>query len=169
MRIPAELLSFLSSRGLVYQYYEHSPTMSVAESERIAKDVPGAHSKNLFLTDKASRHYLVCVEAQERLPINQFRKLIWAKDMTFWTPDAMQDILGLQPWSVSIFWLIHDTKQHLEVFISEKLWSASSVGWHPNRNDATLVISHDTLEKYLSIVWYPPWIIAIQDTTVSYA
>ncbi len=145
------LLSFFQDNNLSYEYFEHLPIFTVEEWEALKHSLPGKQTKNLFLTDKRGQYRLVCVESSKRLQINQFRKLVGAKDMTFATAEEMKELLHLTPWSVSIFWLIHKP-EHLHLYLDTELWESDLVGRHPNRNDATIVINHENLVRFLEIV-----------------
>jgi len=145
------LFSFFQQHNLSYEYFEHSPIFTVEEWETLKYSLPGKQTKNLFLTDKRGQYRLVCIESSKRFQINQFRKLVWAKDMTFASPEDMKKLLHLIPWSVSIFWLIHKP-QNLHLYLDNELRESDFVGRHPNRNDATIVINHQTLVKFLDIV-----------------
>ena len=62
----------------------------------------------------------MCVESSKRLPINQFRKLIGVKDLSFATPEEMKKILNLTPGSVSLFGLIQQPT-NLYLYLDEDL------------------------------------------------
>lgn len=171
------LLSFLQKHTIVFDYYEHRPIFTVEEWEDIKHMIPGMHTKNLFLTDKRGQYFLVCVESSKRLPINQFRKLIWVKDLSFGTPEEMKKVLNLTPGSVSLFGLVNWVKnplsfghlplqggQQLYLYLDKDLWKAKKVWRHPNRNDATLMIDHENLEKFLRVVGMQPTILHMWDT-----
>lgn len=145
------LLSFFQDNNLSYEYFEHLPIFTVEEWEALKHSLPGKQTKNLFLTDKRGQYRLVCVESSKRLQINQFRKLVGAKDMTFASPEEMKDLLHLTPWSVSLFGLIHKP-ENLHLYLDNELREANLIGRHPNRNDATIIIDHETLVRFLEIV-----------------
>ncbi len=176
------LLSFLQKHNVQFTYHEHVPIFTVEEGASIKHMIPWLHTKNLFLTDKRGQYYLVSIESSKRLAINQFRKLIVAKDMTFGTPEAMKEILWLTPGSVSLFGLVNfiaDFSQSplspkegndfrignkLTVFMDRDLRQADSIIWcHPNRNDATLILDHENMTRYFEAVWCRPIIIEIGD------
>mgnify|MGYP000134327686 CR=1 FL=1 len=71
--------------------------------------------------------------------------------MTFASPEDMKELLGLTPGSVSIFGLIHKP-ENLHLYLDAELREADLIGRHPNRNDATIVISHQTLVRFLDIL-----------------
>lgn len=145
------LFSFFQQHNLSYEYFEHPPIFTVEEWEALKHSLPGKQTKNLFLTDKRGQYRLVCIESSKRLAINQFRKLVGAKDMTFATAEEMKDVLHLTPWSVSIFWLIHKP-ENLHLYLDNDLRKSDLVWRHPNRNDATIVISHEMLVKFLDVL-----------------
>ena len=165
MNFDPALLTFFEQHQLKYDYHEHPPIFTVAEWEALKQTLPGKQTKNLFLTDKRGQYYLVCLESSKRLQINQFRKLIGAKDMTFASPEEMQEILGLTPGSVSFFGLANwatnppscghlpwQGEKQLHLFLDQDLRASNLVWRHPNRNDATIVIDHATLVRFLEIV-----------------
>lgn len=145
------LLSFFQQHNLTYEYFEHKPIFTVEEWESLKQSLPGKQTKNLFLNDKRGQYRLVCLESSKRLAINQFRKLVGAKDMTFASPEEMKELLHLTPWSVSIFWLIYKAK-NLHLYLDNDLRESDLVGRHPNRNDATIIITHETLVRFLEIL-----------------
>lgn len=160
------LLSFLEKHTIKFDYYEHIPVFTVEESEQIKHDIPWAHTKNLFLTDKKWWFYLVTIAAHKRFPVNLFRKELWTKELSFSSAEQLYDKLHLTPGSVSLFWLIYDTPATVQVFIDQDLRTASRVWRHPNRNDATLVIDHVHLNKFLQATWHAIQLITFTEEKV---
>jgi Ala-tRNA(Pro) deacylase len=144
-----KLFAFLSDNKLSFDYYQHIPIFTVEEWEAVKHTIPGKHTKNLFLTDKKWGFYLVSIESHKRFPVNAFRKYLWLKDLSFGTPEQLYETLKLTPGSVSLFWLIYDQPATLNVFIDHDLWIAPLVWRHPNRNDATICVSHEKLVQFL--------------------
>ena len=144
-----KLLSFFLENALQFDYYEHKPIFTVEEGASIKHSIPGKHTKNLFLTDKKWWFYLVSIEAHKRFPVNAFRKYLVLKDLSFWSPEQLYEQLKLTPGSVSLFWLINNQPATLHVFIDHDLRTAPLVGRHPNRKDATICVSHETLVQFL--------------------
>lgn len=91
------LLCFFQNNHLQYEYHEHQPIFTVKQGEELKQSLPGLQTKNLFLTNKRGQYRLVCIESSKRLQINQFRKLVGAKDMTFASPEEMKSLLHLTP------------------------------------------------------------------------
>ena len=58
-----ELFSKLDELGIVHETYDHAPVFTVEESAEIKSKMPGGHSKNLFLKDKAGDFFLICAQS----------------------------------------------------------------------------------------------------------
>lgn len=155
MPIPHDLAQFLAQHKLDYTYQAHEPCHTVEESKALKTSLPGVSTKNLFLTDMKGQYWLVCVQADKRVPINKLRKLLGTKTLTFASPEELLTNLQLTPGSVSLFGLIHKPN-NLQVCLDDDLRQADLVGRHPNRNDATLIIDHQTLVVFLTILQYQP-------------
>jgi Ala-tRNA(Pro) deacylase len=54
------------------------------------------------------------------------------------------------PGSVTLFWLINDSTHHVMVMIDNDLLAQELVGFHPNINTATLVLSSSDFKKFLA-------------------
>lgn len=156
------LLSFFEKHSLSYDYFEHEAIFTVEQGKQLKENLPGLQTKNLFLTDKKWAYYLVSIESSKRLQINQFRRLVEAKDMTFASAAELHELFGLAPGSVSVFWLIHEPK-NLVLYLDQDLWNADTIGRHPNRNDATIIITHDTLVQFLDSVTIPYKVITLPE------
>ena len=60
----SELIDFLNLHEIAYQRCDHPAVFTVEEANRLVPDLPGFHTKNLFLRDKKAAHYflLVCAD-----------------------------------------------------------------------------------------------------------
>ena len=160
------LLSFFQKNKNSFDYYEHIPIFTVEEGEAIKHSIPGKHTKNLFLTDKKWGLYLISIESHKRFPVNALRKHLWLKDLSFGSPEQLFEMLKLTPWSVSLFWLIHNQPATLNVFIDHDLRTAPLVWRHPNRNDATICVSHANLEKFLKNTGHKAQIVTFDNENI---
>jgi Ala-tRNA(Pro) deacylase len=160
------LLTFFTKHDISFDYYEHPAVFTVDECEQIKHTIPGAHTKNLFLTDKKGWFYLVSIAAEKRLPINAFRKQIGTKELSFSSPEDLYEKLHLTPGSVSLFWLVYDLPASVKVFLDHDLHTAPLVGRHPNRNDATVTLDQAMREKYLATTGHTVTLLTIDDDAV---
>ena len=54
-----DLMAMLANLGISVQTVEHPPLFTVEQSQTLRGEIPGAHTKNLFLKDKKDALFLV--------------------------------------------------------------------------------------------------------------
>jgi Ala-tRNA(Pro) deacylase len=146
----AEVLSYLNDRNIPYDLYEHPPVPTVEEALPYWKDIDSAHCKNLFFRNhKGNRHYLVILEHRRQLNIKDLEQKLKQGKISFASPKRMERYLGLSAGSVSAFGIINDHENHVHLFLDEALQSATRISFHPNENNATLVISFASFLRFL--------------------
>jgi len=148
----SDMYSFLAEHGIAYERCDHPAVFTCEEAERLVPELPGMHSKNLFLRDKAGkRHILVCVPHDKNVDMKAFAASIDMKGASFASPERLMTYLGVTPGSATILGLVTDSGHAVEVVIDEKLWKAPLFQCHPLINTATLVIGHEGIEKFLKV------------------
>ncbi len=140
----------LKDLNIPYEKYDHPPVFTVAEAEEHWKEIDATHCKNLFFRDKKGRqHYLVVLPSDKQLDVKSLSRSIDRGRLSFGSEERLMKWLGLTPGSVSPFGLINDPENHLQVFIDCDLQQASKLGFHPNDNRVTLVITGSLFIRYL--------------------
>jgi Ala-tRNA(Pro) deacylase len=61
----------------------------------------------------------------------------------------LNDVLGVQPGSVTPFGLLNDEKHSVTVLIDKTVLKHNSVGIHPLSNDATTLIAPNDLVRFI--------------------
>ena len=158
-----QLLQFLDTHNISYIPYTHEAVFTVDAADRVFPNIAGMHVKNLFLKDRYQKFYLVCIEAHKRLPIKDFGRKFWIKDLSFGSPEELLRETNLTPWSVSLFWLIY--AKDITVYIDEDIWTTTSVWWHPNINTATIMLTHEWLDDFLKAIKITPTIFNLTEFT----
>ena len=146
-----DLAAFLAGHGIEAARYEHPPVMTVEESERLVPQLPGAKTKNLFLRNrKGDRHLLVTVPHDVAVDLAALGAQIGAGRLGFASADRLLKHLGITPGSVSLLALVNDASHAVEFVIDRRLWEADAVHAHPLVNNATMVLPHRELERFLA-------------------
>jgi len=157
-----DLAAFLAHHGIELQRFEHPPVMTVEESERLVPRLPGAKTKNLFLRDKkGARHFLVTVPHHLAVDLNALGVQLGAGRLGFASAERLMKYLGTTPGSVSLLALVNDTAHAVEFVIDQRLWHADAVHAHPLVNNATMVIPHAELERFLAATGHSVRIIEV--------
>ncbi len=146
-----DLDAFLRRHGIVASRHAHPPVMTVEESERLVPRLPGAKTKNLFLRDKKGlRHFLVTVAHDASVDLAALGVALGAGRLGFASGERLSKHLAVTPGSVSLLALVNDRASAVEFVIDRAVWDAPAVHAHPLVNDATMVIAHADLERFLA-------------------
>ena len=152
----AQLYEDFAALGIVYQRYEHAAVFTVAESNLHNDQIPGAHTKNLFLKDKAGQFFLVTVPAEARVDLKLLPSAIGSGRLSFGKAEDMVRLLGITPGAVTALSAVNDSGGDVRFVIDSALMQAELVICHPLRNTATLGLSPDNLVRALTFWQHAP-------------
>lgn len=157
-----DLEAFLREHGVAAERHSHPPVMTVEESERLVPKLPGAKTKNLFLRDKKGlRHLLVTVPHDLAVDLAALGAALGAGRLGFASPERLAQHLGITPGSVSLLALVNDRDGAVEFVVDRALWAAPAIQAHPLVNDATMVIAHADLKRFLAATGHMPRIVDV--------
>jgi len=147
----AKVYEVLDQLGILYQHHPHPPVFTVEQAEQHWTDIEGLHCKNLFLRNKkGNHHYLVVAPTSKTVDLRRLNEKLGEDRLSFGSPERLMRLLGLEPGSVSPFGLINDRQKEVMVILDEDLKGASRVNFHPNVNTATVGLSREDFEKFLT-------------------
>jgi Ala-tRNA(Pro) deacylase len=153
---PADLFARLDALGIAHATTQHAAVFTVDESAELKAQMPGGHTKNLFLKDKKGALFLLCALAESRIDLNAVSKLIGAGRFSFGSAELLLETLGVTPGSVTIFALINDPGQRVRLLLDEGLMAHDPVNFHPLANTATTAVSPDGLMRFLAALGRTP-------------
>lgn len=158
----AALSALFLRLGMAPRRCDHPPVMTLEESDRMVPPLPGCKTKNLFLRDKkGTRHFLVTVPARHHVDLAALSAVLGAGRLSFASPERLQRYLEITPGAVSLLALVNDREGLVEFVIDRTVWEGETVQAHPLVNTATLVLSHDDLEKFLTATGHEPRVVEI--------
>src|SRR4029453_3185513 len=64
---PDDLFAFLDSLGIAHKSVRHPPLFTVEQSRALRGQIPGGHTKNLFLKDKKDALFLVVADEEAHI------------------------------------------------------------------------------------------------------
>jgi Ala-tRNA(Pro) deacylase len=162
MLVRADFLAFLDRLGIKSTTIDHPAVFTVAESKELKADIPGGHSKNLFLKDKKDNIFLVVAEHDAALDLKTIHEKIGANGrVTFAKPDLMLELLGVTPGSVTPFGLINDTEASIKVILDAPMMDHAVLNFHPIENTATTTITSADLLTFIKATGHEPHVIAV--------
>tara|TARA_Y100001960_G_C14586647_1_gene783509 strand:- start:396 stop:911 length:516 start_codon:yes stop_codon:yes gene_type:complete len=152
-----ELFAKLEEFGIKFSNHEHPPLRTVAESQSLRGELPGAHIKNLFLRDKKRRFFLVTVAENRDVDLKWLRRAIGAQGtLSFGSSESLNELLGVVPGAVTPLSVINDKASVVTAFIDKELLDADLVNAHPLRNDMTTALSAHDLISFMETVHRAP-------------
>ncbi|WP_336079938.1 prolyl-tRNA synthetase associated domain-containing protein [Thalassospira sp. CH_XMU1448-2] len=153
------LFDQLAKLGIETTTHEHVPLFTVEDSQNLRGDLPGLHSKNLFVKDKKGELWLVVAEEETEIRMNHLHKRLGCARLSFGKPELLIATLGVKPGSVTPFALINDMGRKVRLALDAKLANGNVLNFHPLRNDRTTTISSADLLKFITSLGYEALII----------
>jgi Uncharacterized conserved protein len=157
-----DLFAVFDSLGIPYENVWHEPVFTVAESQSLRDEIPGAHTKNLFLKDKKDNVFLVTVEENAVVDLKTIHTLIGGSGrVSFGKPELLMQLLGVIPGSVTVFAALNDTQHQVTVVLDAPLMESERINGHPLQNNATTTVSRDDLLRFLRYTGHEPLIVKV--------
>lgn len=156
-----ELLNHLAALGIETQTVEHPPLFTVEQSRALRGEIPGAHTKNLFLKCKKGQLWLVTALEDTSIDLKTLHLKLGSGRLSFGSAELLGEVLGLTPGSVSTFGVINDTQSRVSVALDEGLMRSERINLHPLVNTATTGISREGLISFLNSCGHAPKILAL--------
>jgi Ala-tRNA(Pro) deacylase len=160
----AELFARLEDLSIATTTVEHPPVFTVAESEKLERDLPGGHTKNLFLKDAKDRLFLITAQSRTRIDLKALPEMVGCARLSFGSPELLGEVLGVPPGAVTPFALVNDTDQRVKVLIDAHLLDYPTINCHPLENTATTNIAREDLLRFIRACGHEPQIIAFGGT-----
>jgi len=151
-----DLLKHLESLGIDVRTVTHPPVFTVAESRDLRGELPGGHTKNLFLKDKKKNFWLVSTLEHRPVDLKALATVLGSKRLSFGRDEQLQEMLGVAPGAVTPFALMNDTERNVTAVLDEAMLKESPLNFHPLRNDATTAIAPDDLKRFIESCGHTP-------------
>ena len=101
--LPKQLLSHLEGLGITTRTVEHPALFTVTQSRELRGELPGGHTKNLFLKDKKGRFFLVSCREDANVDLKRLHERLGASGrLSFGSAEQLMDKLGVEPGAVTL-------------------------------------------------------------------
>jgi Ala-tRNA(Pro) deacylase len=157
---PESLLARLDELGITHATHRHAPVFTVEEAQRLKGDLPGAHTKNLFLRDKKGTMWLVVALYDRDVDLKVLGPQVDARGrLSFGSADRLMRYLGVIPGSVTPFAVINDHGGAVSVALDGGLRDQDVWNAHPLDNAMTTAVSREDMLRFLEIMEHTPrWV-----------
>ena len=161
---PQGLLARLDALGIEHRTVAHPPVFTVEESKALRPNLPGGHSKNLFLKDRKGRLFLVVARDETAIDLKRLHEAIGAAGrLSFGSAELLRGTLGVEPGSVTPFALLNDADGRVAVVLDAALMAFTRVNFHPLVNSMTTTVGRDDLVAFLRATGHEPRVLALPE------
>jgi Ala-tRNA(Pro) deacylase len=159
MKTRSDLIAFFDAHGIDHATTDHQAVFRVGEGEGIKDDIPGAHTKNLFLKDAKGRLWLISAKDDTVIDLKRLHTVIGSARLSFGSAELMEATLGVTPGSVTAFALINDAERQVSFVLDRRLAEAERVNFHPMTNTATTGVSREGFRQFLAALKIQPTVV----------
>jgi Ala-tRNA(Pro) deacylase len=154
---PDQLFAALDALGIAHKTVKHPPVFTVEQAGLLRGQIPGGHTKNLFLRDKKHALYLVVAPEDARIDLKGLHRLLGASGrFSFGSSDLLAEVWGVEPGAVTPFGAINDTEARVTVVLDAAMMEHETLNFHPLVNTMTTSIARDDLVKFLESTGHMP-------------
>ncbi len=161
---PAELFAYLDRLGIAHATVTHPPLFTVEQSQALRGQIPGSHTKNLFLKDKKGALFLVTAPEDAEIELKSLHRRLGAGGrFSFGSAEQMLATLGVEPGAVTLFGALNDINHRVTIVLDTRLMEHATVNCHPLVNTMTTSIAREGLVAFLRATGHPPRIVPVAE------
>ncbi|MFZ2094410.1 MAG: YbaK/EbsC family protein, partial [Pseudolabrys sp.] len=121
-KTPEQLFAALDALGIFHSTVKHPPLFTVEQSRNLRGQIPGGHTKNLFLRDKKYDIYLVVALEDADVDLKGLHRRLGATGrFSFGSADLLREVLGVEPGAVTPFGAINDAEGRVTVVLDTSM------------------------------------------------
>ena len=115
---PEDLLAFLENLGVATSTVDHPPLFTVEDSQALRGEIPGGHTKNLFVKDKKGKLFLLVLGEETDVDLKRVHQKIGAQGrVSFGSAELLEEVWGVKPGAVTPFGAINDREARVSVVL----------------------------------------------------
>ena len=131
-------------------------------SQALRGDIPGGHTKNLFVKDKKSNLFLLVLGETTAIDLKRAHEKIGAQGrVSFGSAELLEDVWGVKPGAVTPFGAINDKAGKVSVVLDEAMMRHERLNFHPLVNTRTTGLKSADLVKFLRATGHEPLVVAL--------
>src|SRR5271166_2658903 len=159
---PEDLLNYLACLSIDAATVEHPPLYTVEDSQALRGDIPGGHTKNLFVKDKKNQLFLLVLGETTPIDLRRVHEKIGAQGrVSFGSAELLEEVWGVRPGAVTPFVAINDQSCRVRVVLDQAMMRHERLNFHPLVNTRTTGLASDDLIKFLRATGHEPLVVAL--------
>ncbi len=159
---PDDLFTYLDTLQIAHPTVTHAAAFTVEDARALRGQIAGGHTKNLFLKDKKDALFLVVALEDAEIELKSLHRRLGASGrFSFGSAALLQEVLGVEPGSVTPFAAINDKAGRVNVVLDAVMMEQAMLNYHPLRNAMTTSVARDDLVRFLTATGHPPRILPV--------
>lgn len=157
-----QVLRYLDDAGLAYRVIEHAAVHRVGEEPPELDGIPT--TKNLLLRDRSTKQvYMMVMVGENRLDLGALASMLGTtkNKLQFVKYDEVESVVGVPPGHVSVFNVLNELQEDVQIVFDAALLDMSEIGFHPNVNTATIVMKPADVLAFLRLHGHEPQIVRL--------
>ncbi|MDF2949251.1 MAG: hypothetical protein K0R07_1280 [Sedimentibacter sp.] len=159
-RIQVELDSYdvLQKLDIPFTGIDHEEAMTMEDLQLVEKVLDVKVSKNLLLCNtQKTKFYMLIMPGDKKFLTKNLSQQINSARLSFADGAYMEQFLNITPGSLSIFGLMHDKDNNVQLVIDKDVLENEYFGCHPCINTSTLKIkTSDIMNVFLPLTNHEP-------------
>jgi Ala-tRNA(Pro) deacylase len=160
---PDDLFAYLDRLGIPHRTVTHPPLFTVEQSQALRGQIPGGHTKNLFLRAKAGELFLLTALEDARIELKRLHSMLGVGRLSFGSADLMRETLGIEPGAVTPFAALNDSGRRVTIVLDATMMRQATLNCHPLVNTMTTSIASGDLVRFLEASGHPPRLVAVAE------
>jgi Ala-tRNA(Pro) deacylase len=158
---PQDLFAFLDTLAIAHETVTHPALFTVEDSQKLRGEIPGGHTKNLFVKDKKSRLFLLVAQEDATIDLKRVHEAIGAQGrVSFGSGELLEEVWGVKPGAVTPFGALNDKDGRVAVVLEAGLMAHARLNFHPLVNTQTTGLAAADLVRFLEATGHAPQIVA---------
>jgi len=142
------IYELLDKLNIKYDLVTHIPIYTVEDGRKIDRNIQGIGCKNLFLKTHKNEFFLVVLEKDKQIKLNDLRKYLKVSNLHFAEDNYLKELLQVIPGSVTPLGIINDINNKVTIVIDKDLID-KKILCHPLVNNKTINIEYSDLIKFI--------------------
>ena len=168
-RLPKEIRVYdlLDKLGVSYQRIDHEAAMTMEACAAVDEALEATICKNLMLCNRQNTDfYLLLIPGDKPFKTKALSKQIESSRLSFAAPEYMLEFLDITPGSLSVFGLMNDQENRVQLLIDADVLKGEYIGFHPCINTSSLRLkTADLVEKIIPAMGHAPRLVNLEYPT----
>jgi Ala-tRNA(Pro) deacylase len=153
---PDVIFKSFDDLNIPYTRYDHEAVFTVAESQKVDKNIAAHHTRNMFLRTKKKQNFLLTLSHDTPVDLKKLEILLGVKNFSFGSPDRLMEILGVYPGSVTPLSSINAMPKDITILLEQKMMDSQLIAVHPLVNTMTVTLTPSDLLKFMTHYGHSP-------------